>query len=263
MIKLFASDMDGTLLNPNHVISDTTAQAIRDLQAQSDIEFLIATGRDYRSAKWLLDQHQLTARIIAVNGAATYDVKGNLEDVFALDLADTQTILERFAVPGTQTLVSLKSLNGYYVNDLALYRQRMEAFMDHAKEATSDDSLAQLELHFKELLPLKDYQPDLDPPLKIMLIDRRPEILESARHFLKDFAIDLTSSGPDNLEITKHQVLTIGDSANDRSMLAMFPNSYAMANAGQTIKDLASYEAPSNAEDGVAHIIYQLLKQMK
>ncbi len=53
MIKLFASDMDGTLLNPNHVISDTTAQAIRDLQAQSDIEFLIATGRDYRSAKWL------------------------------------------------------------------------------------------------------------------------------------------------------------------------------------------------------------------
>ena len=206
-----------------------------------------------------------------------------MEDVFALDLADTQTILERFAVPGTQTLVSLKSLNGYYVNDLALYRQRMEAFMDHAKEATSDDSLAQLELHFKELLPLKDYQPDLDPPLKIMLIDRRPEILESARHFLKDFAIDLTSSGPDNLEITslkaqkglaieaycqhhgftKHQVLTIGDSANDRSMLAMFPNSYAMANAGQAIKDLASYEAPSNAEDGVAHIIYQLLKQMK
>ena len=135
MIKLFASDMDGTLLNPNHVISDTTAQAIRDLQAQSDIEFLIATGRDYRSAKWLLDQHQLTARIIAVNGAATYDVKGNLEDVFALDLADTQTLIERFAVPETQTLVSLKSLNGYYVNDLSLYRGRMEAFLNRAKEA--------------------------------------------------------------------------------------------------------------------------------
>ncbi len=34
-----------------------------------------------------------------------------------------------------------------------------------------------------------------------------------------------------------------------------------MANASQAIKDLAGYEAPSNAEDGVAHIIYQLLKQ--
>ena len=176
MIKLFASDMDGTLLNPNHVISDTTAQAIRDLQAQSDIEFLIATGRDYRSAKWLLDQHQLTARIIAVNGAATYDVKGNLEDVFALDLADTQTLIERFAVPETQTLVSLKSLNGYYVNDLSLYRRRMEAFLNRAKEAASNDSLAQIELHFKELQPLEDYRPDLDPPLKLMLIDRRPAI---------------------------------------------------------------------------------------
>ena len=282
MIKLFASDMDGTLLSPNHVISDTTAQAIRDLQAQSDIEFLIATGRDYRSAKWLLDQHQLTARIIAVNGAATYDVKGNLEDVFALDLADTQTLIQRFAVPETQTLVSLKSLNGYYVNDLSLYRRRMEDFLNRAKEAASDDSLAQIELHFKELQPLEDYRPDLDPPLKLMLIDRRPEVLESARHFLKDFTIDLTSSGPDNLEITslkaqkglaieaycqhhgftKHQVLTIGDSANDRSMLAMFPNSYAMANASQAIKDLASYEAPSNAEDGVAHTIYQLLSKL-
>ena len=45
-------------------------------------------------------------------------------------------------------------------------------------------------------------------------------------------------------------------------MLAMFPNSYAMANASQAIKDLASYEAPSNAEDGVAHTIYQLLSKL-
>ena len=46
-------------------------------------------------------------------------------------------------------------------------------------------------------------------------------------------------------------------------MLAMFPNSYAMANASQAIKDLASYEAPSNVEDGVAQTIYQILAQMK
>ncbi len=57
---------------------------------------------------------------------------------------------------------------------------RMEALMDHAKEATSDDSLAN-RLHFKRTSLHRTIN-RTDPPLKIMLIDRRPEILGPARH---------------------------------------------------------------------------------
>ena len=46
MIKLIASDMDGTLINSSHEISSRNLNAIRRAQ-ESGIEFAIATGRDY------------------------------------------------------------------------------------------------------------------------------------------------------------------------------------------------------------------------
>ena len=45
MIKLIASDMDGTLLNANMQISEENIQAIKYAQSQG-VEFMVATGRN-------------------------------------------------------------------------------------------------------------------------------------------------------------------------------------------------------------------------
>lgn len=45
MIRLFASDMDGTLLNNKGYISDKTIKAVKRLQ-KSGVTFLINTGRE-------------------------------------------------------------------------------------------------------------------------------------------------------------------------------------------------------------------------
>ena len=50
MIRLFASDMDGTLLNDKGYISDRTINAVKKLQKHG-IHFIVNTGRDYRAAK--------------------------------------------------------------------------------------------------------------------------------------------------------------------------------------------------------------------
>ena len=80
MIKLFASDMDGTLLNEKHVISKENAHAVKQLQA-AGIEFIIATGRDYNMVRFLLDPHDIQCRVIGLNGATVYDVDGTLLEV--------------------------------------------------------------------------------------------------------------------------------------------------------------------------------------
>ena len=54
MIRLFASDMDGTLLNSSGTISGYTADSIRRLQT-CGIEFIVNTGREYAGAKKELD----------------------------------------------------------------------------------------------------------------------------------------------------------------------------------------------------------------
>ncbi|MDK6370674.1 HAD hydrolase family protein [Aerococcus urinae] len=100
-------------------------------------------------------------------------------------------------------------------------------------------------------------------------------------HFDSHPELAVSSSGPDNLEITQRdatkgnalmayaqskgyqsdEILTIGDSHNDISMFHPVKYSYAMANASQLVKDQANYLAPSNKEDGVAQVIANLLKE--
>lgn len=53
MIKLIASDMDGTLLNQNSVVSDTNIAAIERANQQG-IQFIVATGRKLSEAQPLL-----------------------------------------------------------------------------------------------------------------------------------------------------------------------------------------------------------------
>lgn len=49
MIKLIASDMDGTLVSSNHKISEADARAVKKAQ-EKGIEFIITTGRSYEDA---------------------------------------------------------------------------------------------------------------------------------------------------------------------------------------------------------------------
>ena len=50
MIRIIASDMDGTLLNNKHDIDEETVEAIRKAE-EAGIIFAISTGREYDSVK--------------------------------------------------------------------------------------------------------------------------------------------------------------------------------------------------------------------
>ena len=68
MIRLFTSDMDGTLLNNKGYISDRTINAVKRLQ-KSGIHFIVNTGRDYYAAKRELDAASLSCDMICHSGA--------------------------------------------------------------------------------------------------------------------------------------------------------------------------------------------------
>ncbi len=85
MIKLIASDMDGTLLNDKMEVSDENAQAIREAQA-AGIEFMVATGRGVTEAKPLLAAQNLKPAFITLNGAMVFDEAGKL--VVTIPIAD-------------------------------------------------------------------------------------------------------------------------------------------------------------------------------
>ena len=61
MIKVIASDMDGTLLGLDHKVAPRTLEAIHSAQEQG-IRFMIATGRNFRSAMEELEELDLKWR---------------------------------------------------------------------------------------------------------------------------------------------------------------------------------------------------------
>lgn len=60
MIKVIASDMDGTLLNDAHEMDPRTVEAVRRACSQG-IRFIIATGRNYFQAMEQLEGLALPA----------------------------------------------------------------------------------------------------------------------------------------------------------------------------------------------------------
>lgn len=67
---------------------------------------------------------------------------------------------------------------------------------------------------------------------------------------------------PKQKKITPSQILAVGDSGNDLSMLSLdLGVTAAMANASAAVKDVCSVIAPSNDQDGVAFLIEDILEQ--
>lgn len=276
MIKLFASDMDGTLLNDTHIISERAAKAIKTLQQQG-IVFMIATGRDECSARILLEPHDIQCPLICLNGAAMYDEQGQLCYSQPLNKKDVQQMMDYLYQHDLN--FGFQTQNGFYTADFEDFKERVAKFID--VDTANDLTNAQLKEQFGHTYDVKEYN-GTDDVLKLMVFS---EFSDKLAHFQQTFQsnpdIDITASSYDNCEITHRlaqkglaieryiqergwtmqQVASIGDSFNDRSMLQMASYSFAMDNAMEPVKQLAKYLAPSNADEGVARIIEQFIEQ--
>lgn len=277
MFQLFAADMDGTLLGTDHLISPRTANAIHALQA-AGIEFMIATGRDHHSATHLTHLAGIHCSMINLNGAAIYNDKDQLVLSQPLENTSLQGLIK--SLHQYQLDYSLMAEDYFYVEDVTTFYDRIASFTGQSHDTTG----AQLMDQFGNIKSLDQWRQKPSPIYKIMVMSTKHSLLHQFRdEWTQDPMIDITSSGSDNLEITHHlaqkgialqhyveskgyqldQVVTIGDSLNDRSMLKLTPHSYAMSNASDQVKAMAQHIAPTNGEDGVAQVIEEILAQLE
>ena len=77
MIRMVVSDMDGTLLNKKAEITDGNLKAIRCLE-ENHIEFVIASGRDYRGVYTVIGRYGIECEAILGNGSQYVDRRGEL-----------------------------------------------------------------------------------------------------------------------------------------------------------------------------------------
>lgn len=76
-IKLIALDMDGTLLNDDHIVPDRVRQAIHEAQAKG-IHVVLSTGRSLPACEEFAKDLKLTSYLITGNGSEIWHTSGEL-----------------------------------------------------------------------------------------------------------------------------------------------------------------------------------------
>lgn len=77
MYPIVASDLDGTLLSPDHTLSPYARETLR-LMTEQGIHFVFATGRHHMDVAQLRDNLAISAYMITSNGARVHNTDGEL-----------------------------------------------------------------------------------------------------------------------------------------------------------------------------------------
>lgn len=285
MIKLIASDMDGTLLNDDHMISDENLKAIRKAQEMGR-HFTIVTGRDYGAVKSYLEECNLKCECILSNGAEYRDVNGNVIESVYMNKNSVKIVFDILNEAGL--CIQLMTNNGSYITNKESDKQ---AIIDRFKlfnPKMTEEEVIEFVKNFHKQRGMKNIddvyeilESDVEI-LKIVTFDNDEKLIASLKEKLKENTSDLAvaSTFSNDIEISdieaqkglilaktikkmgidKSEVIVLGDSFNDYSMFTEFENSYAMENAIPEIKEIAKYVTDSNNNDGVAKAIYKALK---
>src|SRR5690606_763080 len=84
MYQVVASDLDGTLLSPDHTLSPYAKETLKLLTARG-VNFVFATGRHHVDVGQIRDNLEIKAYMITSNGARVHDTDGNLIFTHNLD----------------------------------------------------------------------------------------------------------------------------------------------------------------------------------
>ncbi len=285
MIKLIASDMDGTLLNDDHMISEENLKAIRKAQEMGR-HFTIVTGRDYDAVKSYLKECNLKCECILSNGAEYRDVNGNIIESVYMNKKSVKIAFDILSEAGL--CIQLMTNNGSYItnkeSDKKAIIDRFKLFNPTMTEEEVEKFVVKFhkERGMKEIDNIYEILESDVEVLKIVTFDNDEKLIAELKEKLRENTSDLAvaSTFSNDIEISdikaqkglilaktikkmgldKSEVIVLGDSFNDYSMFTEFENSYAMENAIPEIKEIAKYITDTNNNDGVAKAIYKALE---
>ena len=262
MIKLIASDLDGTLLPEGTAdIDPKIYEVIRALQS-AGITFVAASGRNYESVMSVFGSMEKELTVISDNGG--YLARGGAE-VYCRSFPETllrEVVTLVRSVPDVWIMAS--AARGVYTdqNDPKYVKWIREGYKMDMKVV--DDLLAVEEPLIK--VALYTYAKDaaeVAEPLRSRLGGRVSIALAGERWV--DIMMPGISKGKalvhiqKTLGVTREETAAFGDNGNDIPMLQQAAESFAVANAREEVKAAAKYVLGDVSQGAVLAQLEQLL----
>lgn len=263
-IRLIACDMDGTLLDDEHVIHDDFWPLIGQL-SERGVLFCPASGRQYNNLLHCFGPVADELAFIAENGCLVmYRGQELSSDCVPREIAHGLVRRVRALQASGMNLgivlcgkgaARIERHNPLFVEHVERYYLRLEIVDDLL--AVDDD-----------FLKIALYDPESsERNLQPHFAGLRPacQVVVSGQNWLDIMPSDANKgSGLRHLQqalgVSREQTMVFGDFLNDLEMMDEAAYSFAMANAHPLLKARASHLAPANTENGVVRTIRSVLR---
>ena len=262
-IALVVSDVDGTLLTEDKTLTEAAKGAVRRLH-EAGIGFTITSSRPTIGMRFLVEPLHITLPVGAFNGSCIVDPQLNP--------------IEQHLIPASAAQRCLDMLNQFgadiwlFTSDLWLTRNADGEYLPHERRAIRADPTI-----------VGDFAPYLASTCKIVGASADAELLQRCEVAMQQalgtqatavrsqsYYLDVTPPGCNKgtfvqamarrLGIPLDAVATIGDMQNDLAMFRTSGISFAMGNATDDVKKVATHVTASNEDEGFAQAMEMILR---
>ena len=271
-IKIVATDMDGTLLDPRGQLDLPRLEKILDKLDQRGIRFVIATGNEVHRMRQLLGHLAERVVLVVANGARIFE-NNELLRAQTWDDPMVDKALGHFKGRECQDQFVVTAMNGGFVKEGTVFTE-LDKFM----------TPEMIEKLYQRMNFVDEFDSSLFGGVLKMSMVVGEERLDSVLQEINDLfdghvravssgygCIDILQDGIHKawglVELLKRwnlkpeQIMAFGDSENDIEMLELAGISYAMENAEEAVKRVATKVAPANSQAGVYQVLENWLER--
>lgn len=258
MIKLIATDMDGTLLNSEHKIPSDFYEVIKFLD-KKNIMFAISTGRNYLDVSSQFSQYKDKLLFICENGSGIY----YKDECIYSKFLDKNTIIKLVEIGRSinDAYPMLCGTKGVYLENEKALEKLKELFPMDIPTFIVDSLLDVDDDIFKvNIFDLNNAETNSYAIFKSKNIDNIT-LTPSGIYWLDMYSSEINKGVAikivqDKFNISYDETMVFGDHLNDLQMMESAYYSYAMKNGHDDVKKVSNFETKyTNEECGVTKTI--------
>lgn len=265
--RMLVLDLDDTLLKDDRTVSELTRRRLLEAQQQGMI-VVLASGRPTYAMQHLAKElclAEYSGYFISFNGARITSC-ADQHILLSVDISHAQMC----------KLFDLAQEHGVYI----------QTYTEDHILVSKDNEYTQIEKEITgmDVIECADFKAEIPKTaVKAMMLehpDRLKEVEKTLRPVVenelymtitKPFFLEFMNPAVDkgkslvtlaqHLNVPMEQVIAVGDSYNDISMIKAAGLGVAMGNAVEAVKQAADYETADNEHDGVARVVERFFLQ--
>ena len=277
---LYVSDLDGTLLDDNSVLSSGTVATLNRVIGELGGQFTIATARTPATVVPLMQEVNAALPFIVIGGSAMWNpITNSYEHTRGIDEATVNAVADVFDRHNSHPFIYRRHgnniLHAHHYGAMSAQEERFVAARQHLplKRFFLDDSSyrhsadeALLIFAMNKYAVLKDIADDLKATVATCSVMVYHDIFNESEGYLEIFTAGTSKAGAIRelaSQVGADKVVVFGDNRNDIAMMQAADHSVAVGNAFPEVKAIAGEVIGPNTEDSVARWIEKDLEKGK